>query len=91
MISYNSAIVFSGIAIERKYLLLNYIFTVFPSNWNTDTVYDIGVVGFPRPLCLIVVYFCQSTLTLTTLDCQTIHWRHTTCMHRIGYSKKYDL
>lgn len=46
------------------------MFTVFPPKWNTDTVYDIGVVGFPGPLCLILVYFCQSTLTLTTLECQ---------------------
>lgn len=62
------------------------MFTVFSPNWNTDAVYDIGVVGFPGPLCLILVYFCQSTLTLTTLDCQKIHWRHTTCMHGKGYS-----
>lgn len=86
-------ILFSGIAIWRQYLLLslNYMFTVFLPNWNTDTVYDIGLVCFPGPLCPIVVYFCQSTLTLTTLCCQDIHWRHTTCMRWMGYSSlQYD-
>lgn len=90
MISHNSAVLFKFLLrnCNWKYFLLglNYMFTVFPPKWNTDTVCDIGLVCFPGPLCPIVVYFCQSTLTLTTLCCQDILWRHATCMRWKGYS-----